>query len=204
MPWFSRLFLRRRIYSDLSEEIQQHLSEKIEALMSEGMSRDEAEHAAKRAFGNVTRIEESGRETWVWPKTENILKDFKFVVRKLIRSPGFAATAVLTLALGIGANVIVFSVLNGLILRPLDVPHPDNLFGILHGKEGFGNQSYRDYVDYRDRDPSFSGMLACQYERVGLTIRKSVTQRWGFATSGNYFDVLGVQPALGRFFHAAD
>jgi predicted permease len=204
MSWFSRLFLRRQIYSDLAEEIQQHLSEKIEALIAEGMSRNEAEHAAKRAFGNLTRIEESGREAWVWPKTENILADFKFAVRKLIRSPGFAATAILTLALGIGANVIVFSVLNGLILKPLDVPHPDNLFSILHGKEGFGNQSYRDYVDYRERDPSFNGMLACQYQRVGLTIRKSVTQSWGFATSGNYFDVLGVQPALGRFFHAAD
>ena len=204
MSWFSRLFLRRQIYSDLSEEIQQHLSEKIEALMSEGMSRDDAEHAAKRAFGNATRIEESGREAWVWPKTEDILADFRFAVRKHIRSPGFAATAILTLALGIGANVIVFSVLNGLILKPLHVPHPDNLFSILHGNEGFGNHSYRDYVDFRDRDLSFSGMLAFQYLRVGLTIRKSVAQSWGMATSGNYFDVLEVQPALGRFFHAAD
>ena len=91
MSWFSRLFLRRRIYSDLLNEIQQHLTEKIEGLMSEGMSRDEAEHAAKRAFGNVTSIEEAGREAWVWPKTESLLADFKFAARKLIRSPGFAS-----------------------------------------------------------------------------------------------------------------
>jgi predicted permease len=110
----------------------------------------------------------------------------------------------LTLALGIGANVIVFSVLNGLILRPLDVPHPENLFHVLHGKDGFSGQSYRDYVDFRDRDPSFSGILACQYVRLGLKVGRSVIQSWGFAVSGNYFDVLGVQPALGRFFHGAD
>src|ERR1700757_4761837 len=168
MSFFSRLFMRHRIYSDLSEEIQQHLTENVEAFMAEGMSREEAEHAAKRVFGNVTRIEERGRETWIWPKTENILADLRFAVRKLTRSPGFAATAILTLALGIGANVIVFSVLNGLILKPLDVPQPHNLFSILHGTEGFGNQSYRDYVDFRDRDPSFSGMLASQYMRIGL------------------------------------
>jgi predicted permease len=203
MSWFS-LFMRRRIFSDISEEIQQHLTEKIEALIAEGMSRDQAEHEAKRAFGNVTRIEESAREAWIWPKTESILTDFKFAARKLLRSPGFATAAILTLALGIGANVIVFSVLNGLILRPLDVPHPENLFHILHGKEGFSGQSYRDYVDYRDRDPSFSGILACQYLRVGLEVGNSVIPSWGFAASGNYFDVLGVRPALGRFFHAVD
>jgi len=204
MSWFRRLFLRRRIYSDLSEEIQQHLTEKMEALMAEGMSRDQAEYAAKRAFGNVTRIEESARKAWMWPKTESIVADFRFATRKLLRSPGFATTAMLTLALGIGANVIVFSVLNGLILKPLDVPHPENLFHILHGKEGYSGQSYRDYVDYRDRDPSFSGVLACQYLHVGLKVGVSVMPSWGFAASGNYFDVLGVQPALGRFFHAAD
>ena len=204
MSWFSRLFMRHRIYSDLSEEIQQHLTEKMESLMAEGMSRDEAEYAAKRAFGNVTRIEESGREAWIWPRTESILADVKFAARKLMRSPGFATTAMLTLALGIGANVIVFSVLNGLILKPLDVPLPENLFQILQGKKEFGGQSYRDYVDYRDRDPSFRGMLACQYLRVGLKVGTSVARSWGFAASGNYFDVLGVRPALGRFFRAAD
>lgn len=204
MSWFTRLFLRHRIYSDLSEEMQQHLAEKTEALMAEGMSQDEAECAAKRAFGNVTRIEESGREAWMWPKTESILADLNFATRRLRRAPGFALSAMLTLALAIGANVIVFSVLNGLILKPLNVPHPENLFQIFQGKGGVGGQSYRDYVDYRDRDRSFSGMLACQYLRVGLKVGKSLMRSWGFAVSGNYFDVLGEQPALGRFFHPTD
>jgi uncharacterized protein YoaH (UPF0181 family) len=196
--------MRNRIYADLSAEIEQHLAEKVEALMAEGMSRNEAEATAKREFGNVARMKERGREAWMWPRLESLGADVKFAFRKLRRSPGFAATAVLTLALGIGANVVVFSILNGLVLRPLDVPQPKNLFQIIQAKELWSSQSYRDYLDYRDRDPSFSGMMAYQTERVGLTIGKSVSRSWGFATSGNYFDVLGIQPALGRFFHAAE
>jgi len=128
----------------------------------------------------------------------------RFALRKLGKSPGFTATAVSTLALGIGANVVVFSVLYGLVLRPLDVPQPKNLFQVIHGKHSWASQSYRDYVDYRDRDPSFSGMMAYQTEFVGMTVDASASRSWGFATSGNYFDVLSIEPVLGRFFHASD
>src|ERR1035441_1745904 len=203
MQWFRQLSTRRSIYRDLSEEIQQHLAEKTEALMAGGMSRKEAEYAAKREFGNVTRIEESGREAWMWPRMESVVSDVTFAVRKLRKSPGFALTAILTLALGIGANVVVFSILNGLILRPLDVPQPGNVFQVVH-RADWSTQSYRDYLDYRDRDPSFSGMMAYEYMRVGLSVRKAAVRSWGYAASGNYFDVLGVQPALGRSFHASD
>lgn len=198
MSWFNRLFMRRRIYSELSEEIQQHLAEKIEALMAEGMSRDQAEYAAKRAFGNVTRIEESAREAWMWPKTESILADFKFALRKLLHSPGFAVTAILTLAIGIGTNVVTFSMLNGILLRPLDVPRPESLLQIEE------NESYPDYRDYQDRNQSFTGMLAYKIMTAGIGIDHSVSTSWGEAASGNYFDVLGLQPSLGHFFHASD
>ena len=204
MQWVRQLFTRRRIYSDLSEEIQQHIAEKIEALMADGMNREDAARAARCEFGNPTRIEESGREAWMWPRVESVLSDVRFAIRKLRKSPGFAATAILTLALGIGANVVVFSVLNGLILRPLNLPDPGNLYQVVHGKTDWSSQSYRDYLDYRDRDRSFSGMMAYQYMRVGLTVDKTAVRSWGYAASGNYFDVLGVQPALGRFFHATD
>jgi hypothetical protein len=133
---------------------------------------------------------------------EVLWSDVRFALRKLGKSPGFTATAASTLALGIGANVVVFSVLYGLVLRPLDVPQPKNLFQVLHKK--WAAQSYRDYVDYRDRDPSFSGMMVYQTERVGMTVGTSASRSWGFATSGNYFDVLGIEPVLGRFFHASD
>jgi predicted permease len=200
MYWFKR----RKIYSDLSEEIRQHLEEKIEALMADGMTRKDAESAARREFGNVTLIEESGREPWTWPRTESILSDIKFAFRRLRKSPGFTFTAVLTLALGIGANVVVFSVLNGLILRPLAVPQPENLYQVSQAKTGWDNQSYRDYVDYRDRVSSFNGLLAYGWRSVGLRAGGSVVRSWGYFASGNYFDVLGVEPAIGRFFHASD
>ena len=203
MRWLRELFTRRKIYSDLHEEIEGHIAEHVEALIAGGASRSEAEYAARRAFGNVTRIEERGREAWMWRRTERFLADLKFAFRKLGNSPGFAFTAILTLALGIGANVVVFSILNGLFLRPLDVPHPENLVQISRGN---GNDwlSYPDYRDFRDRDPSFSGMLATKYIRSGMSIGAATQKTWGSAVSANYFDVLGLEPALGRFFHQDD
>ena len=193
-----QLFTRRQIYNDLSEEIRQHLAEKVEALIAEGMSCQDAEYAAKREFGNIARIEESGHEPWMWPRAESILSDIRFALRKLRHSPGFALTAILTLAFGIGANVVAFSVLNGILLRPINVPHPENLQQI------GDHESYPDYGDYQDRNQSFNGMLAYRLETIGIGIDKSVSTNWGIAASGNYFDVLGLQPALGRFFHASD
>src|SRR5271156_5845206 len=99
MNWFRQLFARRQIYADFSAEIQQHLAEKVETLVASGMSRRDAEFAAKREFGNVDRIEQSGREAWMWPTIERILSDLAFAVRRLFRDPGFTLTVVLTLAL---------------------------------------------------------------------------------------------------------
>ena len=118
MNLLRQLLHRRQIYRDLAEEIQQHLAEKVEALIAEGMSCQDAEYAAKREFGNIARIEESGHEPWMWPRAESILFDIRFALRKLRHSPVFALTAILTLAVGIGANVVTFSVLNGILLRP--------------------------------------------------------------------------------------
>ena len=204
MQWLAPLFARRRIDDDLAEEIRQHIEEKTAALVAEGKSPEEARFAAKREFGNITGIVESGREVWMWPRLESVLSDLRFAIRRLRKSPGFALTATVTLALGIGANVVVFSVVNGFILRPLDVPHPENLYEIDRTGGAFASQAYRDYVDYRDRDSSFSGMVALEYMRVGFTAGKSATRSWGYAVSGNYFDVLEVQPAVGRFFHSSD
>ena len=203
MSWLREFFTRRKIYSDLHEEIEAHIAEHVETLMAEGASRSEAERAARRAFGNVTRIEERGREAWIWPRTERLLSDLRFAFRKLKNSPGFALTAILTLALGIGANVVVFSILNGLLLRPLSVPQPENLVQITRGITSDWH-SYPDYRDFRDRDPSFSGMLASSYIRTGVSIGAATQKSWGNAVSANYFDVLGLEPSLGRFFHQSD
>lgn len=198
-----QIFRRNQIHDDLAEEIEQHLAEEVDALVAEGLPRADAEAAARRKFGNVTRMQEQGREAWQLPRLEATLADLKFALRKLRSSPGFTLTALLTLALAIGANVVVFSVLNGMILRPLGVPDPQNLYQISRGQGGdyFG---YPDYRDLRDRDASFSGMLAYKLLIAGMQVDNATVRSGGIAASGNYFDVLGVQPQLGRFFHAAD
>ncbi len=204
MEWVRRLFSRRRRYRDLSVSIQEHLEEKIDELMEEGMSRQEAVHAARRAFGNVSLIEERSREEWVWPELEGLWADLKYALRQLRKRPGFALTAILTLTLGIGANVVVFGVLNALIVRPLNVADPHRLYNIEHKQHGWYSQSYPDYLDYRDRNRTFDGMAAYDSMSAALAYRQTTTKNFGYLVSGNYFDMLGVQPLLGRFFHAND
>jgi uncharacterized protein YoaH (UPF0181 family) len=104
---FKQVITRKRIFDDLSKEIQQHLEEKTDALMTEGMSREEAQRSARREFGNVTRIQERSREAWMWPLAERLWADLRFSIRQLCRNLGFSLTAILTLALGIGATTAV-------------------------------------------------------------------------------------------------
>jgi predicted permease len=131
-------------------------------------------------------------------------QDLRYGVRMLNKSRGFTAVAVLTLALGIGANAVVFSVLNALILHPLHVPHAESLYGIQHGDEASSYQSYPDYLDLRDRNRSFDDLAAYDAAQVGLDTGENTVQAWIVVASGNYFDVLGVQPYLGRLFHGSD
>jgi predicted permease len=204
MQWLRRPVFRRRRYKDLSVSIQEHLEEKADELMEEGMSREQAMQAARRAFGNVVLIEERSREEWVWPELDGIRADLKYAMRQLWKHPGFALTAILTLTLGIGANVVVFGVLNALIVRPLNVSDPQRLYIIEHKQHGWYSQSYPDYLDYRNRNSTFDGMVAYDSMSATLATGQTTTKNFGYLVSGNYFDVLGARPLLGRFFHASD
>jgi predicted permease len=132
-----------------------------------------------------------------------LLQDLRFAIRQLRKSPGFAIAAVLTLALAIGANAVVFGIMDGLILRPLNVPQAENLYGTQYG-DNSGWQSYPNYLDLRARNQSFEDLAAFNFVFAGMDTGKDPTISTGFAATGNYFDVLKVHPYLGRFFHASD
>jgi MacB-like protein len=204
MNWIPTFFRRGKLYNDLSEEIRLHIEERAEQLMREGMSREDADRNARMAFGNRTSLEERSREVWQWPTLESIAADVRLALRQLRRSPGFAIAAVLTLALAIGANSVVFGVLNALILRPLNVPHPQSLYAIERGGDKEQAASYPDYLDLRDRNRTFDDLTAYIMVPAGLDIGNNPSESWGYEVTGNYFDALGIQPYLGRFFHTAD
>jgi predicted permease len=129
--------------------------------------------------------------------------DLRVAFRKLKKSPGFTITAILTLALGIGANAIVFSVLNAVVLHPVKVPNAQNLYMVQRFK--FPSQSYLDYLDLRDKNRSFESLILYNIiGPVGVDTGGNPSTAWPYMASGNYFDSLGIQPYLGRFFHAAD
>ena len=132
----------------------------------------------------------------------HMLSDMKYAWRRLLKSPSFTLTAVLTLALGIGANAVVFSVLNGLVLHTLDVPNPQRFYSIEERDQSLN--SYPDYLDVRDRNRSFDSLLTYNFASAGLETGGEPIQIWLYETSGNYFDTLGLKPYLGRFFHRSD
>ena len=133
-----------------------------------------------------------------------LLQDLRFALRQLRKSSGFSIAAILTLAMAIGANAVVFSVMNGLILRPLNVPQAQSLYAIERASDKDMAQSYPNYLDLRDRNRSFDDLAAFSITQVALDTGESPSLTWGVEASGNYFDALRIQPYLGRFFHASD
>jgi macrolide transport system ATP-binding/permease protein len=133
----------------------------------------------------------------------SLIRDIRYAFRNFLKRPGFTAIAVITLALGIGANTAIFSLVNTVLLRPLPVPHPEQLievYGTLHNGADYTIQSYLNYKDYRDRNDVFSGLIAYRFAPMSVNHESRNERVWGYLVSGNYFDVLGVQPFLGRYF----
>jgi predicted permease len=195
---------RKRYLDDLDQDIQDHIQRETQDNIDRGMSPEDAHSAALRRFGNVARIKEDTREVWTIIWLERFAQDVRFALRVLRKSPGFTLVAVLTLALGIGANAVVFSVVNAFLLHPLNVPQADSLYQIERGKDKAGIQSYPDYVDLRDRNTGFEDLVAYDIAQVGLDTGDNPSRAWIDVVSGNYFDALKIQPHLGHFFHAND
>jgi len=131
-------------------------------------------------------------------------QDLRYALRQLRKSPGFTIAAVLTLTMAIGANAVVFSVLNGLILRPLNVPQAESLYLIERASDKDTSQSHPDYLDLRDRNHSFDSLAAYSITQVAMNTGDGPSLIWGMESSSNYFDALRIQPYLGRFFNLSD
>ena len=199
-----KIFRRKRNSTDFSAEIQAHIRLEEERLLAQGLSPEDARAAAHRAFGNVTKAQERFYESHHWLWVDNLLQDLRYAFRMLRKSPSFTLAAILTLAMAIGANAVVFSVMNALILNPLHVPHAESLYVIQHGDESSCYQSYADYLDLRDRNHSFDSLAAANGDQAGLDTGENASSVWLYEVSGNYFDVLGIHAYVGRLIHASD
>ncbi len=200
----ANLFRRHRIDREIDAELQAHLALRIEDNLAAGMPPDNARRNALLRFGNPVATKERVTAADATLGLAGFARDIHYAARQLRRSPGFAITAILTLALGIGANVVVFGVLNAMILHPLNVPNADRLFQITQRQLGDDNHSYPDYLDLKARNTTFADMAAYRLGYAGMSIGGPAQKHWEYEVSGNYFDMLGVQPQLGRFFHASD
>ena len=201
---FKNMIRRSKIDRDIDAEIQSHITLRTDQNIAAGMSAQEARLDALLRFGNPTSTREQVVAADATLSLEGLGRDIRYAFRQLGRSPGFALTAIVTLALGIGANVVVFGVLNAIILRPLNLTVAGRLFEVVQRRSGDDNQSYPDFVDYRTRNTTFSDMAAYRIGQAGLSAGGSAQEAWEFEVTGNYFDVLGVKPEIGRFFHTSD
>jgi predicted permease len=198
------LFHPSQANTEMEEELRSHIQLRADDLERSGLPRPEAERRARIEFGGREKYKEECHEALGNHFVETLIQDVRFSLRMLRKSPGFTIAAVLTIALAIGANAVVFGMLNGLLLRPLHVPRAQSLYAIQRGNETYIVQSYPDYLDLRDRNRSFDGLAAYTIAQAGLDTGKNPSSAWLFEVSGNYFDALGIQPYLGRFFHGSD
>ncbi len=200
----ANLFSRPRLDREIDAEIQSHIDLRIEDNIAAGMSPEEARRDALLRFGNRALTRERVASADMALSLESAWSDLRYAARQLRRSPGFTLAAVLTLALAIGANAVVFSVLNAFLIRPLNVPQAQSLYGIWHTATNDMAQSYPDYLDLRDRNRSFESLAAYNITEAGLDTGQDPSRVWIEEASGNYFDALDLHPYLGRLFHDSD
>jgi len=196
---------------DLREELEAHIRMDVDERMARGESRERAERAARREFGNATHVSEVAREQHRGIWLERLVQDVRYGIRALRRTPAFTVTAIVTVALAIGVNSAVFSVVNGVLLRPLPFEQPDALFLVSYlpadlppGLTLPPGMADRQWIAFRDRQHSFSRTAAYGRAAYTLTGAGDATRIFAAQVSASFFGTLGVQPALGRPFTAQD
>ena len=212
MNWLKQLF-SRRLYNDLSVEMHQHLEEKTEELVATGMSRKEATAAARRAFGNLSLLEEDSRDVWRWLSIENLFADVRYGLRMLGRNPVFTVVGLLTIAIGIGANAAVFSVVNSVLLKPLHYPKSEELVSlhqIAPGAAGLADfengllLSPSMYFTYSEHNRTFQSLGVWATDTANVTGLTEPEQVRLVAVSDGVLQALNVAPAAGRWLSQVD
>ncbi len=196
------LFHKNRAEREMDDELRFHLEKQIEQNVAQGMGEEEASYVALRQFGNVGEIKEECRNSWGVRFINELLQDVCYGLRQFRRNPGFTVVAVLTLALGIGANTAIFSVVNGVLLRPLSYPNPDRLVQIYERSARIKelSVSYPNFLDWEEMNRSFAGMAAYRGESFNLTGAGQPERIPGAVVTANFLSVLGVKPLRGRTF----
>ncbi len=195
------LFRRRKPVDDLEEEIRAHLEMEERENLEAGMSREEAYYAALRRFGNVPLTQERSREMWTWTSLETLWQDIRYGLRMLRKDLAFTAVAVLTLALGIGANTAIFSLGNVFMFRPLPVKNAERLAVVAvqyHADDDPDQLSYLDYQDYRKQNDVFTEMTFYDLHLAGIGYRGRADRVIMAYVPSNFFTMLGLHAALGR------
>ena len=186
---------RRRMEHSLDREIQYHLDRRIGDLKKAGLTAAEARTQALIEFGGVTQVQAEVRDSWFWRWLQDIGRDARYAARALLGSPGFTATALLSLALGIGANTAIFSILHALLLRSLPVADPQRLVVVTRNETV--SSPYPLFTELRDHSQSLEGVLAFRTTPMRLGKDGETERVTGELVSGTYFDVLGVKPTIG-------
>ena len=193
------LFRRRQAEDDLDDELQYHLDQAIAENIRNGMQPEEAKFAAQRLLGTVSVVKEECRDAWGIGFFETLARDLRYAVHMFRRTPLFTLVALATLALGIGANATIFTVVENVLLHPLPVRDPGQMLFLNWGDQD--NMSYPNYLDFRDRNRSFSDLVAYRIRTANVSLHpRDNDYPLGNEVTGNYFETFGVEPELGRFF----
>ena len=192
--------MRRRRNRELDEEIEAHLRLAVADRIARGETREQAEAAARRELGNVGLVKEITREQWGWTAVEQTIQDARHAVRALAKSPGFAFVAIAALALGIGANTAILSVVDAILMKPLPYAGAERLVVLLH--HGRNPVAPANFVDWRRQSRSFEAMGAAEYWTPNLTAAENPEKLWALRMTADVLPMLGVAPLTGRFFGA--
>jgi predicted permease len=196
--WWHAVRHRSQFERDLAEELATHVALRADDLRRQGLPPSEADRQARLELGSRERYREEARAATGLGRIDELVQDVRYTLRTLRRSPGFTVVALTSVALGVGTNTVVSSIMTALVLRPPAIRSPESV-QYLQSSNG-PPISYPNYRDLRDQNGTFTGMAAYRFAPMGLETPSGAFRVWGYLATGNYFDVLGIRPALGRFF----